>query len=309
MKTLKKHILFFSLVILMAFQVVGQQDEQSSLYMFNPLQFNPAFAGSRGSLQITGVARNQWIGINGAPNSQFFSLNSPLKWDHMAVGGHFCNDQIGVRRRTSFYGDYAYTLNLNDKSKLNFGLSAGGEQLSVDFQSLNAYDPNETDYLSSFSQFKFNTGFGMYYYTAKSYLGLSVPRLIQSQLSNQSVVLSDAYTKRHLFIMGGHVFPLNSVIDLKASFLCKMVQNAPFTVDLNANLFLYKMIWVGGMYRYNESIGVNLAYQIKEELMFGYAFDYPVNSLNQVKNMGSHEIMLNYSINNHKKAFGSPRYF
>jgi len=74
-------------------------------------------------------------------------------------------------------------------------------------------------------------------------------------------------------------------------------------------LFLYKMFWVGGMYRFNESLGLNLAYQIKESFMFGYAFDYPINALNRVDNMGSHELMLNYTISNRKKAFGSPRYF
>ena len=88
--------------------------------------------------------------------------------------------------------------------------------------------------------------------------------------------------------------PINSVIDLKSSFLVKMVANAPVTVDLNVNAFMYKKIWFGGMYRFNESIGVNAAYQIKEFLMFGYSFDYPINGLSSVRNFGSHEIMLSY---------------
>ena len=109
--------------------------------------------------------------------------------------------------------------------------------------------------------------------------------------------------------MAGYVHPINSVIDLKVSTLIKAVPNAPVTVDLNANLFMYKMIWFGAMYRFNESLGINAAYQLAESLMFGYAFDYPINGLNSVKNAGSHELMLNYTINHKKKAFGSPRYF
>lgn len=308
MKINKFKIVIFSWLILLSFTSISQQDEQSSLYMFNPLQFNPAYAGSRGDLSVTGVTRSQWVGIKGAPQSQFLSLNSPIKQKNMALGLNFSNDAIGAKNRTSFYGDYAYTLNFEKGRRLNLGVSAGGEQFTVNYNKLMAYDPTETDYLSSFSQMKFNAGAGLYYYTSKFYAGLGVPRLFQSGLKNSSVVLSDSYTKRHYFLSAGYVFKVNSVIDLKTSILLKMVANAPVTADLNANLFFYKKVWFGGMYRFNESVGVNIAYQIKESFMFGYAFDFPINGLSRVNNMGSHEIMLNYSFNKNK-VYGSPRYF
>lgn len=305
----KNKIVVFSLLMMASFLTNAQQDEQSSLYMFNPLQYNPAYAGSRGDFNATVVARSQWVGIKGAPKNQFVSLNSPIKAKNMALGIHVSNDQIGAKTRTSFYGDYAYTLRFDNGTKLNLGISGGAEQLSVDYQKLIAYDPTETDYLSSFSQLNFNAGSGMYYYSDRFYVGMSVPRLFQSSLKNQAFVLSNAFTKRHYFLSAGYVKPINSVIDLKTSFLLKMVQNAPVTIDLNANLFFYKTFWVGAMYRFNESVGVNVAYQIKEKLMFGYSFDYPINGLNRVDNMGSHEIMLNLRLPDKNKAFGSPRYF
>lgn len=298
-----------SLFMLISSISFSQQDEQSSLYMFNPLQYNPAYAGSRGDLNVTAIVRSQWVGIKGAPKSQFISLNTPLKYKNMSVGAHISNDGIGVKNRTSFYGDYAYTVNFKKDRRLNLGVSGGGEQLTVDYNKLTAYDPTETDYLSSISQTSFNAGAGLYYYTNKFYMGFSVPRLFETSLRNKSVVLSDAFTKRHFYFTSGYVFKLNSVIDLKTSILVKAVANAPLTVDLNANLFLYKTFWIGAMYRYNESIGINIAYQLKEKLMFGYSFDYTINGLSNIKNSGSHEIMLNYSLNKNKKAFGSPRYF
>ena len=119
------------------FKVAAQQDEQSSLYMFNPLQYNPAYAGSRGDLSITGVARSQWVGINGAPKSQFLSMNSPIKARNMALGFNLSNDAIGVKNRTSFYGDYAYTLNFDKDRRLNLGVSLGGEQFTVNYNKEN----------------------------------------------------------------------------------------------------------------------------------------------------------------------------
>jgi len=306
---IKKIRIIIICLLLTVFTSNAQQDEQSSLYMFNPLQFNPAFAGSRGYLNASAVIRNQWVGINGAPQSQFLSVNSPLYFKNMAAGLHISNDIIGAKERTSIYGDYAYTLNLKNDYKLNLGLSLGCQQMVIDYNKLLALDPNETTILSNISQFNFNSGVGAYYYSDKFYVGFSIPRFFQTKLTNNSVVLSNSYTKRHFFLAAGYVYPINSVIDLKTSVLLKAVANAPIIADINANLFFYKKIWTGIMYRLNESVGLNVAYQIKESIMFGYAFDYPIGGLITTKNAGSHEVMLTYSVNNHKKSYGSPRYF
>ncbi len=304
----KINTLALSFLMLLSFSAISQQDEQSSLYMFNPLQFNPAYAGSRGDLSVTGVVRSQWVGIKGAPKSQFISLNSPLKIKNMALGMHVCNDAIGSKNRTSFYGDYSYTLNFKHFRKLNLGVSGGAEQLTIDNTKLLVNDPTDVQFLGTYSQLKGNAGVGLYYYTDKFFAGLSVPRLFETSLKNNSIVLSNNFTKRHYFLTAGYVFPLNSVVDLKTSVLLKIVPNAPLTADINANFFFYKKLWIGALYRLNESAGINIAFQLKEKLMFGYSFDFVTNGLSRINNSGSHEIMLNYSLNR-KKAFGSPRYF
>jgi len=299
---------FTILVFVIPVMSVAQQDEQSSMYMFNPLLFNPAYAGSKNDFHAVAVARSQWIGIKGAPQSQFISLHSPIKFRNMALGLHLSNDKIGARGRISAYLDYAYTLQLGKDRKLNFGISAGGDQISVDYSKLYALDPNDPQYLASVSQFKFNGGGGVYYHSNRFYAGLSIPRLVQAKLYEDDVLLSGSYIKRHYFLTTGYVIPINSVIDLKTSFLLKMVENAPVTADLNANVFFFKKFWFGGMYRYNESVGINAAYQLKESLMFGYSFDFPINGLSTARNFGSHEVMLSYQFGKNK-AYGSPRYF
>lgn len=309
MKTLLNTSIFAALLVAMSTQAFAQQDEQASFYAFNPLHFNPAYAGSRGNFSAVAAFRAQWVGIDGAPQTQFLSAHSPIKAKNMALGLDVCNDKIGARNRTSFYANYAYTLRFKNKGKLNIGVSAGGDMMSVDFNKLKAKDPDETDYLSSFSATSFNVGTGLYYYTDRLYVGLSTPRVMESKLSNAGVVLSNTYIKRHYFLSGGYVIPINSITDLKTSFLLKMTPNAPITLDLNASAFFSKTWWVGAMYRFNESVGVNFAYQHKESILFGYAFDFPINGLSTVKNLGSHEIMVTFDLNPKNKAFGSPRYF
>lgn len=306
-KLISKYILV-CLIGLSANFGFSQQDEQTSLYMFNPLHYNPAYTGSRGNLNAIGVFRSQWVGIKGAPISQFVSVHSPLTTKNMAAGINICNDKIGARNRTSFYGNYAYTLRFKNKTKLNLGVSAGGDMMSVDFNKLVANDPTETDYLTSFTQTTFNVGTGVYYYGERFYAGLSSPRILETKLENSGFILTPSYTKRHYFLAAGYVQPINTMLDVKSSFLVKMTPNAPITFDLNVNAFYAKKYWAGLMYRFNESIGVNLAYQLKESFMIGYAYDFPINALSTVKNGGSHEIMISYDFNKNK-AFGSPRYF
>ena len=91
----KINLLFLNLfiTILITTTTYSQQDEQSSMYMFNPLQFNPAYAGSRGALTGTAVMRAQWVGVKGAPMTQFVSLHGPMAYNPLGFGLHISNDR------------------------------------------------------------------------------------------------------------------------------------------------------------------------------------------------------------------------
>jgi type IX secretion system PorP/SprF family membrane protein len=308
MKNLVKIVIGFGMVLNVTTSF-SQQDEQVSQYIFNPLYFNPAYAGTRGNLNVVGVHRSQWVGMKGAPMTQFLSLHSPITVKNMALGFNLTNDKIGARNRTSFYGNYAYTIKLNPKHRINVGLSFGGDMMAIDFNQLTAQDKDEVEYLTSFSKTTFNVGSGIYYHCDRVYLGLSTPRFLESRLSENNISFNQTYTKRHYFVTGGYVHPINTILDLKTSFLLKMTANAPMTLDINVHAFFNKKWWFGVMYRKHESIGANVAFQFKESMQIGYAYDFPINGLNTVKNAGSHEVMLMFDLNPKNKVYGSPRYF
>jgi len=75
------------LIVLLAVikPVFGQQDPQFSQYMFNTLAFNPAYAGSAGLLNVSALYRAQWVGFDGAPQTQTLTANSPLKNSKLAT--------------------------------------------------------------------------------------------------------------------------------------------------------------------------------------------------------------------------------
>ena len=301
---LKYPFISLLVVFMTCTSVFAQQEAQASMYMFNPIQFNPAYAGSRGALNATLVNRAQWVGVSGAPVTQFLSVHTPIARKAFGVGGHLSNDIIGAKVNTSIFADLAYSQSLGKKRRLNIGMSAGLDLYNFNFteEKLNPTDKGDS-YIKAHSQAAFNTGLGLYFHTKSYYVGVSVPRLMKT--SWKSVDL----TTQHFFIAGGYVYRINTVTDLKVSTLVKVVKNAPITADLNANLFFYKKFWVGGMYRYNESFGVNMAIQLQEKWMFGYSFDFVYNQLRTTKNIGTHEIMLTYDMNGRRSIYASPRYF
>jgi type IX secretion system PorP/SprF family membrane protein len=300
-------ILFIFSVITLSNFSFSQQDEQSSVYMFNPLHFNAGYTGSRGAFTGTMGYRYQWVGMGKeakTPQTQFLSFSLPLAGKALGVGMHMSNDNAGAIGRTSAFGDFAYSLRLNRRgTRINFGASAGVDMLNLKFFSLNAVDKTETQYLQDYSQASFNAGLGVYYHSRHFYAGASLPRIVKTTWNTANLV------KRHVFVMLGYVKPINSVTDLKLSSLIKMVENAPFTVDVNASLFFYKTFWIGGMYRFNESFGANIAYQLKEKWMLGYAYDYVYNGLRKTGMGGTHEIMLTFDMNGRQSIYASPRYF
>lgn len=308
MSTMKKLALIFFLLSGFSSSVFGQQDEQMSVYMFNPLYFNPAYAGSKDAISMAAVGRFQWLGFKGAPRSQWFSIHAPLMFKSMGIGGHLVNDNIGSRTRTAVFLDVSGSIKINEKnqSRLAGGLSVGADILGYDFTNSTVNDQNDPFYGQQFSTTKPNVGAGLFYYSNKHYFGISSPRVLEAKIRGANDIVEIA-NSRHFFIAAGYVFDLNSVLKLKPSTLIKYTPKAPVTFDVNLSLLSYEKFWFGVMYRFNEAAGVNIAYTLKD-FTFGYAYDFPINGLRTVQT-GSHEIFLNLDIRTKKSVYTSPRYF
>lgn len=286
----------------------GQQDEQMSLYMYNQLYNNPAYAGSRDAVSAIAIARFQWINFDGAPRSQWFSVHTPLAQKFLGLGLHAVNDRIGNRSRTAVYLDACGSIPVNKKgSRIALGLSGGIDVVGYDFSSVKVNDVNDPYFGEMYSDTKPNVGAGIYYYGEKHYIGLSSPRLSEARTNNFDTLIT-RLNSRHFFFSAGYVFTLNSVVKLKPSTLIKYTPHAPITVDVNATFLLYDRVWAGLMYRYHESMGVNVLVDIKKSFGVGYVYDFPINGLRTYQS-GTHEIFLRYDMHPKKTSYYSPRYF
>ncbi len=289
----------------------AQQDPQYSMYMFNPLAVNPAFAGSRDALSATLIGRKQWVGIDGAPETGSLTVHSPLKRENIALGLSIVADKIGPTQTNQVYADVAYRFQVSPNSKLSFGLKGGVDMFSASYAGLIVNDNTDPLYVTPIkNQILPNFGFGVYWYSDKSYVGLTAPKILQNEFSGTNLVnrAQPAKQNRHYFLTAGHSFDISSTIELVPSVVVKAVQDAPISIDANLNFLFYEKLWIGGGYRAGDAFIANIVYHFTPTFRAGYAYDYTVSDLGSY-NTGSHEIMINYDLDFLGKGFKTPRRF
>ena len=94
-----KFLITLLLIVLFILDVKAQQDPQYSLYMFNGLALNPAYAGSSTGT-IAGINyRTQWLGMDGAPRTTSANIHSRYGQEKLGTGLFVSNDQIGIFKR------------------------------------------------------------------------------------------------------------------------------------------------------------------------------------------------------------------
>ena len=299
-----------AMILLFGFDSFGQQDPMYTQYMYNTLSVNPGYAGSRDALSITGLLREQWVGIDGAPSTQSLTLHSPIYNDNMGLGLSVVNDRVGPIHQTMLFADYSYSIQTTANAKLAFGLKAGVNILQADLLALHANNPGDPAIYNADNKLLPNVGVGVYYYSDKGYIGLSVPKLLQQSIQSYSSANElKNIERRHYFLIGGYVFDLSESIKFKPSFLVKAVQGAPLSVDLSGNFFFNDKFGIGLAHRLDDSFSGLLQYYFTPQFRVGYAYDFTMTELRHY-NSGSHELMLGYDFNFvDDTRIRSPRFF
>lgn len=305
MKNFKK-ILFLSLLVA-GFSSAAQQQAMFTQYMFNASAINPAVVGTHDGLSLTALVRQQWVGIEGAPNTQTMSLHSPLLNERIGLGLTVIRDEIGITRQHGVFGAYAYRVNFGTAT-LSLGLQAGLVDYSSNQNELNPNNQDNSLQENYQSGLKPNFGTGAYLYTDRLYIGVSAPMLVNQNFLDDNPDINQKDQKKHYFIMAGYVFDLNRALKLKPNLLVKAVDGAPIEVDINANLLIEEMIWIGASYRSFDSIDALIELQVNPQMRIGYAHDFTTSDL-RFANRGTHEIMVNYLFKYKNKKTITPRYF
>lgn len=314
----KQHKRIIGLVFLLwgTIHVQAQQESEYTNYMYNTGVLNPAYTGSRGTLGINVLQRNQWIGFDGAPVNNSFAADIAVGED-LGFGLTAVFDKIGATVRNTYGVNGAYHLKLTRDVKISLGLRVGAEYYTVDYTQLDPYDETDMLYANNVRSFNPLVGVGVFLYSDKMYFGFSSPQIFSGyydgRFSNHGRSVS------HYYLMAGYVAELSSDLKMKPSILMKWTGNDfgnPFAVDvygLNAslNFLMFNKLTLGAAYSYKSSCSGLVAFAIRPELLFGYSYDFNVNQLRNYSG-GTHEIFLKYELPVGRKSkyqVVNPRFF
>jgi len=291
--------------------VMSQQDSQYTQYMYNTQTVNPAYAGNRGVLSFTGLYRTQWVGINGAPETMNFSVNSPVS-ERVGLGLSFYNDEIGISTENNIALDFSYTLSMNDDDLyLSFGLKSGLNILDVDFSKLNPNDVTDPSFHPSNNiegQVSPIIGMGLYLrHKDKWYVGLSVPSFLETDHYDE-VAISSAKEKMHFYLIGGYVFDMSSDWKFKPAILLKAVDGSPLAADVSANFLYAEKLTLGAAYRWDSALSGLLGFQVTDRILLGYAYDHDITDIGNYSK-GSHEFFVRFEIGGNDLGVVNPRFF
>ena len=302
--------------------VRAQQDKMFSQYIFNMTALNPAYVGSRDVLSMSALYRNQWTGVPGAPQTATFTMDMPLKQERIGVGLQLYGDKFGEMQEAGGFVSYAFRIKVGSRSTLALGLQGGASSFRWDLTRVQT-NPDGTSQIDpafavNISKILPNFGTGLYLSNDKSYIGVSVPRLIKNRLSEYASGTYRSVQRRHAYATTGFVIGLSPVVKIKPSVLVKYAEGAPLGFDGNVNVWFADRIAVGVSVRQNQFtswtqystdavVGI-LEVQLTDQFRFGYAYDRTMNNFQSIA-PSSHEIMIRYEFGFGKNRILTPRYF
>ena len=285
----------------------AQQDAQFTQYMYNTININPAYAGSRGVLSIFALHRTQWVGLEGAPVTNTISINTPFNGTNLGLGVSLVNDKIGPTIENTFSADLSYTIHTSETFKLSFGIKATANLFDLDITKLDPVNISDPALQNIKNKFSPNIGGGIYLHSNKAYIGLSAPNFIETNRYNvnEVVILKE---KMHYYLIAGYVFDLSDSVKFKPALLTKIVEGAPLQVDISGNFMINEKFVAGIAYRWSAALSAMVGFQVSNCFQIGYGYDNETNNLDHY-NSGSHEIFLRYELFNNISKMTTPRFF
>ena len=307
-------------------QALAQQQSMYTMYMFNQLAYNPAYAGSANALDISLLHRHQWWGFgSGSPMTQNLNVHAPLRAQNIGLGLNATFDRIGVDKSVSLFPSFAYRIKFGDHTKkgkggyISLGLQGGVGNYTANYSQLNLDNPNDPAFaVQRPNVWLPNFGAGIYIHTKTWYVGLSAPMLINNKLRKRTDIEPDdlpiSQLYRHYYLSAGFAVKLSNDVVMRPSLLVKNVGlfmdknisskvGAPTEFDIDLAFLFKRVFWVGIAFRSSfdmknssyDSIDFWALVRLKNGLGIGAAFDYTLSKLNPGV-QGSYEIMLRYDL-------------
>jgi type IX secretion system PorP/SprF family membrane protein len=262
-RSMKK--IFLSVIAIM-FVLLGfsQQRPHYTQYILNNYIINPAISGIENYTDVKISVRDQWVGLNGAPQTVYFTIQGPLGkkdytpsttgysvpgenprgrayWEsytaaepHHGIGLSVINDKTGSFSRFSATVSYAYHIGINATTNLAGGFAAGITRIGLDksktdFGGGDPTDPTAgTSATGIINKIRPDISAGLWLYSRDYFVGIAAQQIVPQKLT----FVDDAQAQTtgrlipHLFLTTGVRLLVNDDINAIPSIMLKYIHGS-----------------------------------------------------------------------------------
>ena len=296
---MKKFTLIFTafigfVLIVQTNTLQAQQFPVRTTSVINPFQDHPAAAGVLGCMDLHMGFRNQWSGIQGAPQTAFANLHGQMEGqgdDFHGFGVRVEADDAGAWGYNAVNFAYAYNLRLSNGARLAAGLSAGFFQHRLDLSELImpefqvANDPA----IYGGNQFIVPTiDASLWFYDRTKFAGLTIQNVTQPSMEKISQF---GKLRRHAVVMAGTQVELDGRWMFTPSAQARLGSGVPPSAEILGMMRYDEVVGVGLGYRSQSALIVAAQAKVMDYLTIGYAYEFNVSALSGAA-PSTHEIVI-----------------
>lgn len=288
----KVKLLFVLSIFVFSSAVVAQQLPDFSQYPSLLFHVNPAYTGTKGTIDARLNYRKQWSGFSGAPVTQFLGVHARLLKGRIGVGATLYKDEMGPSRMFDYGFNAAYHLRFPDV-EFSVGIGMRFNKYTMNSSGMTTHwegDPSVIPGITSFDKTK-NAMAGMLLYNDRFHFGLGLQNIISSKiyLASGNVVKM----KQHYFFTFGYNFHGHPDYVWENNLMGEYVDGLPMTINYNLRVHFRQKLMVGAAWRLKDAVILQAGWVFYNTVQASYSYDVGISKLRKAHN-GTHEITLGY---------------
>ncbi|HRY34087.1 MAG TPA: PorP/SprF family type IX secretion system membrane protein [Bacteroidales bacterium] len=271
-------------------------------YILNKYSLSPAYAGLYGIPEGYLGYRQSRINVNYTPKTLGLNLNAPLT-PKVGLGLNVMNDQADIFNNLWAIASYTYHLQLAENHFLDFSLTGGLNQKSIDLSNIidnpaYANDPVINN-RREINESSLEIGGALMYRFKKLNVGAFAPSLYE----NNSTIYA---FKKHFIGHASYDIGINDNWSIEPVGVIRYTMDAPLNFDVTA-IGKYKNKYLAALtYKRNTILAASIGGEITSSLVFMYTYDMNMPRDKYVgvlgDNWGGHELTVGYRFGTRKAS-------
>lgn len=295
---MKKNILLLVGCSLLISGLRAQQLPLTNQYTINKFALSPAYAGTSDGFQIFGSYRNEWMNIQGAPESKTISADG-LICKNMGLGGTLASRQAGIFQDLSASVSYAYHLKFGTLSNLSFGLGLGMQESRVNIAGSAAQADPIAANNADVNAMVLDAGFGVLYRIKSLHVALTLPRMLSSQIKDINGNTVYTLAAQQGFNVG-YRYDINNDWAIDPIVRISMVKDASMFYELSVPVIYKKKFWIAPFYKKTD-MALAVGGNPYSNLLINYSYEFSSKGI-MGESGGTHEITLGWRMASKKKT-------